>query len=93
MRIVTEIERYYKAGWDGEVTAIHLKMELPEAVVLLGPILADQIAIGQVVANIPQLAALAQEPEWPEFLSEFIEQMQTEKAEPENTSAEPPKPN
>lgn len=93
MRIVQEIERYFKAGWDGEVTAIHLKMELPEAVVLLGPVLADQNAITQLVQGIPQLSALAQEEEWPQFLAEFIEQMQTEKAETENAGAEAAKPN
>lgn len=92
-RIVFDIDRYYRAGYDGEVTAVNLKMNLPEGVVLLGPVLANQEQLTALVQGIPQLTALSQDADWPEFLHDFLEEMKTEQAEPENTGAEAAKPN
>jgi hypothetical protein len=86
--LVNEIERYFRAGWDGYACAVKLLMDMPQAAQMLGAILADPGQLEMVVHGVPQLNALSQVEHWPEWLEEFTLTMKGDEADdtPDDTS-------
>lgn|GEM_PF-4239261 len=77
-RLIGEVVRYFQAGWDGYGCAAHILMS-PELAPILQqfmPVLTNEEALTQTIAQIPVLAGLAQNPVWPEFVHEFVQTIQ-----------------
>jgi len=76
MEMVTGIIRAYDAGYDGQAAAIHVKICLPDDILLqIQPMFADAIQVHAWMQNIPELALRSQEVEWKQFQDEFLAEM------------------
>jgi hypothetical protein len=85
--LVRGILRAYDYNYDGFTAAAHIKLALPdEAMQVLRPLFADLTQVAAFVQNIPHLAALSTQAEWPKFQAEFLQEMLEE---PEPADQEP----
>lgn len=69
------ILRCFEEGDDGMITAVVIKRTVPDIAAMLTPLLSNPEQVNQFIANDPVLAQLTSEPDWPEFLHDFIAEM------------------
>ncbi len=78
---------YYDRGFDGSQAAAGLHVQFPDMTEQFKPVLTDLMKLNQFIAEIPQLAERAKDPEWEEFRDEFWREMNV-KNEPDETVAD-----
>lgn len=75
--LVTEtIVRCFMHGVDGEATGITIKMAYPEIAQELAPFMGNAEQVDMFIKSEPRLLELTKDPNWKDFLQDFIEEMQ-----------------
>ncbi len=72
-KLIQEVVRFFNAGFDGYGCAAHILMtaELAPVWQQFSSVLSDEEQLRQTISQIPALAMMSANPEWPEFVGEF----------------------